>query len=74
MREMPVFRLTITRRDTATLTAWDSVVPRAAPMGPRCMGPMKRRSRPMLTTQATAMKYMGLLLSPSPRKMELRML
>ena len=31
VREMPVFRLTITRRDTATLTAWDSVVPMARP-------------------------------------------
>ena len=28
----------------------------------------------MLATQATAMKYMGLLESPSPRKMELMML
>ena len=38
------------------------------------MGPMKRISSAILAAQATAIKYIGLLESPKPRKMELMML
>ena len=38
------------------------------------MGPMKRISSAILAAQATAIKYIGLLESPKPRKTELMML
>ena len=58
-------------KDTATLTACERVVPSAAPAGPSRSTPMNRMSSPILTAQATAMKIMGLLESPMPRKTEL---
>ena len=59
---------------TATLIPWLKVVPRAAPVEPICSGPINRQSSTILQTQATAIKYMGRLLSPIPRKMALMML
>ena len=67
-------RFRITTSDTATLMACDSVVPSAAPAGPRCIAPINRKSSPMLAAQATAMKYIGLFESPSPRKIDAMML
>ena len=64
-------RRTTTMRDSTTLNAWLRVVPSAAPAGPRASGPMNSRSSPILAAQAAAMKYMGLLESPMPRKMAL---
>ena len=57
----------IAASETTTLMAWDSVVPSAAPTGPIPSAPIKTRSSTMLAAQATAIKYIGLLESPSPR-------
>ena len=67
----PSFCRRIIPKETATLTACERVVPSAAPAGPICIGPMNRTSSPIFTAQATAIKIMGLLESPMPRKMEL---
>ena len=40
--ETMLFRFKITARDTATLMAWESVVPSAAPAGPSPRAPMNR--------------------------------
>ena len=60
-----LLRFKMTQRASKTLTACESVVPSAAPAGPR-----RAKSSPMFTTQAAAMKYMGLLESPIPRKID----
>ena len=60
-------RFKIAASETTTLMAWDSVVPSAAPTGPMPSAPIKTRSSTMLAAQATAIKYIGLLESPSPR-------
>ena len=67
---MPVFRRKITTSEITTLTSCERVVPSAAPAGPRRMAPINRKSSPILAAQATAMKYIGLLESPSPRKID----
>ena len=71
-RPVPLRQMTMSAM--TTLMAWASVVPSAAPAGPKCRAPMKRKSRAMLATQAMAMKYMGLFESPMPRKMALMIL
>ena len=38
----PMSRRRMTKRDTATLTVWARVVPRAAPAGPKSRAPMNR--------------------------------
>ena len=40
--EIPLLRLKITVRERMTLTAWDRVVPRAAPAGPMRKAPINR--------------------------------
>jgi len=70
-RGRPFFCLFIMPKDTPTLTACERVVPSAAPAGPSRSKPMNKMSSPILTAQATAMKIMGLLESPMPRKTEL---
>ncbi len=39
---IPMSRRRMTKRDTATLTVWASVVPRAAPAGPKSSAPMNK--------------------------------
>ena len=65
-----LLRFKMTQRASKTLTTCESVVPSAAPAGPRRSAPMKKKSSPMFTTQAAAMKYMGLRESPIPRKID----
>ena len=74
VRARPVLLRRITARAAITLIVWAKVVPRAAPAGPIPRAPINRQSRAIFTPQARAIKYMGLLESPSPRKTELIML
>lgn len=66
--DIPVFLFVITARETITLIVWDSVVPSAAPAASSLQPPMKKKSRTILAAQVTAIKYIGLLESPMPRK------
>ena len=51
-----------------SLTAWESTVASAAPAAPIPKEPMRRKSRPMLRMPAAATYFMGLFVSPRPRK------
>ena len=63
-----LLRFKMTQRASKTLTACERRAVCACRA--RRSAPMKKKSSPMFTTQAAAMKYMGLRESPIPRKID----
>ena len=60
-------RLAIKTRQARPDTPWEMTVARAAPATPALQYRIRSRSRAMFSTEETARKYTGVLLSPRAR-------